>query len=85
MIFAQDPRSMAVGDSFPVSVEAQILGLAGTTPRTNGNMCSPGTNVVIDGRLVTQHCINSKTPAPPNEVWHSFEIEVTPSGEVIQP
>ncbi len=28
MIFSQDPKTMAVGDSFPVSVEAQILGLS---------------------------------------------------------
>src|SRR5206468_337939 len=83
-IFAQDPRTMAVGDSFPVSVEAQILGPAGTTPRTNGNMCSPGTNVVMDGKLITQHCINSKTPAPPNGQWQTFEVEVTPTGEVIE-
>jgi hypothetical protein len=47
-------------------------------------MCSPGTNVVMDGKLVTQHCINSKTPAPPNGQWQTFEVEVTPSGEVIE-
>ena len=84
MIFSQDPKTMAVGDSFPVSVEAQLLGPAPGQTRTNGNMCSPGTNVVMDGQLVTQHCINSKTPAGPNEVWTRFEIEVTPQGQVTQ-
>jgi hypothetical protein len=84
MIFSQDPKTMAVAASFPVSVEAQLLGQAGATPRTNGNVCSPGTNIVMDGKLVTTHCINSKTPAPPNGVWHTFEVEVLPSGEVVQ-
>lgn len=84
MIFSQDPRTMAVADSFPVSVEAQLLGPAPGQTRTNGNMCSPGTNVVMDGRLVTQHCINSKTPSGPNGMWTQFEIEVTPAGEVLQ-
>ncbi len=84
MIFSQAPETMAVEDAFPVSVEAQLLGPASEGPRTNGNMCSPGTNVVMDDELVTQHCINSKTPAPPNGEWVSAEIEVTPAGEVIQ-
>jgi hypothetical protein len=84
MIFSQDPKTMAVGDSFPVSVEAQLLGQAPGQTRTNGNMCSPGTNVVMEGKLVTQHCINSKTPAGPNGIWTKFEIEVSPTGEVTQ-
>ena len=82
MIFGQDPKGMAVGDSFPVSVEAQILGPDGKAPRTNGNVCTPGTNIVIDGKLVTTHCINSKSPATPNGEWVRFEIDVSPTGEV---
>jgi hypothetical protein len=84
MIFSQDPKSMAVADSFPVSVEAQILGPAPGQERFNGNICSPGTNVVMDGKLITTHCINSKTPAGPNGVWATFEIEAHPGGEVVQ-
>lgn len=84
MIFSQPPETMAVEDSFPVSVEAQLLGPAGEAPRTNSNMCSPGTNVVMDGELVTQHCINSATPAPPNGEWVLAEIEVGLDGVVIQ-
>jgi hypothetical protein len=84
MIFSQDPKTMAVGDSFPVSVEAQILGPAEGQTRTNGNMCSPGTNVAMDGKLVTEHCINSKVPAAPNGEWVKFEVDVLPSGEVVE-
>lgn len=84
MIHSQDPATMAVEQAFPVSVEAQLLGPAGATPRTNGNMCSPGTHVVIEGKLEIQHCINSKLPAPPNGEWAKFEVEVTPAGVVTQ-
>lgn len=82
MIFGQDPRTMAVGDAFPVSVEAQLLGPAPGQVRFNGNMCSPGTNVVISGKLETTHCINSTTPSVPNEVWTEFEVEVAADGTV---
>ncbi|MDB5451787.1 MAG: hypothetical protein JWO33_365 [Caulobacteraceae bacterium] len=84
MIFSQDPKTMALGDSFPVSVEAQILGPDGKAPRTNGNVCTPGTNIVIKGALVTQHCIDSAFPATPNGEWVRFEVEVSPKGEVTQ-
>jgi hypothetical protein len=84
MIYGQDPRTMAVEDSFPVSVEAQLLGTAPGQTRFNGNMCSPGTNVVMDGQLVTTHCIYSKTPSGPNGVWAQFEVEVAADGTVTQ-
>lgn len=84
MIFSQDPKTMAVGDSFPVSVEAQILGPAAEGPRTNGNMCSPGTHVVMNGELITKHCINSATPAQPNGQWITFEIDVPAKGDIVQ-
>lgn len=84
MIFGQDPRTMAVDDSFPVSVEAQLLGPAPGQERYNGNMCSPGTHVVIDGKLEKTHCINSKYPADPNDRWITFEVDVSADGVVTQ-
>lgn len=84
MIFGQDPKGMAVGDSFPVSVEAQLLGPAPGQERFNGNMCSPGTNVVMNGKLETTHCINSTYRADPNGQWLTFEIDVAPDGTVTQ-
>lgn len=84
MIFGQDPKTMAVNDSFPVSVEAQLLGPAAGQERFNGNMCSPGTHVVIEGKLETTHCINSKYPADPNGQWITFEIDVAKDGTVTQ-
>lgn len=84
MIFGQDPKGMAIGDSFPVSVEAQLLGPAPGQERFNGNMCSPGTHVVIDGKLEKTHCINSKYVADPNDQWITFEIDVAKDGTVTQ-
>lgn len=84
MIYGQDPKTMAVEDSFPVSVEAQILGPAPGQERFNGNMCSPGTNVVMNGKLETTHCINSKYVADPNGQWIQFEVEVSREGVVTQ-
>ncbi len=82
MIHSQAPGTMAEADAFPVSVEAQLIGPGSAAAPTNGNVCTPGTHVVMEGRLVTRHCINSTSPAPPNGEWHRFEIEVTPQGVV---
>lgn len=84
MIFAQDPKTMALAANFPVSVEAQLLGPVPGQTRFTGNMCSPGTNIVMDGQLVTTHCILSKTPAPPIGQWVRFEVEVARDGTVTE-
>jgi len=84
MIFGQDPKSMALDDSYPVSVEAQLLGPAPNQTRFTGNMCSPGTNVVMGGELIETHCINSKIAALPLGEWVHFEIAVAADGTVTQ-
>lgn len=77
MVHAQAPASMGVEQAFPISVEAQLLGRSDDTPgRTTANICTPGTQIVIDGTLVTQHCIDSSTLAAPADQWVTFEIEV---------
>eukprot|EP00903_Cladosiphon_okamuranus_P003000 g2998.t1 len=84
MVHAQAPETMGVGQGFPISVEAQFLGTGPRAPdRTTANICTPGTHIVIDDALVTQHCINSQTAAAPAGEWVSFEIEVR-GGEIIQ-
>jgi hypothetical protein len=56
MLHSQSPETMALDQEFPVSIEAQMLGGQGEEPRPNGNVCTPGTNMVMEGFLVTQHC-----------------------------
>lgn len=78
MLHTQSPQSMGLDQAFPVSVEAQFLGdLPEEQPgRTTGNICTPGTHIVIDGALVTDHCIASETPSMPRGDWVRFEAEV---------
>jgi len=76
MFHAQSPESMLVDQSFPVCIEAQFLGGTGEGERPTGNLCTPGTHVVIDGELVEQHCTNSTSRTFHGEEWVTFELEV---------
>lgn len=76
MVHSQSPESMEIDQEFPVSIEAQILGDDGSSTRTSGNVCTPGTNIVMNGELVTQHCtVTSNKAFPPGE-WVTMEVEV---------
>ncbi len=74
MFHAQSPESMGLDQPFPVSLEAQFLGGTGEGDRPTANLCTPGTNVVIDGELVTKHCITSTSPTFHGEEWITFEL-----------
>ncbi len=82
MFHCQDPKSMRKDQDFPVSVEAQFLGGMGKGNRPTNNMCSPGTNVVMNGKLFTTHCTNSKSKTIHGDEWVTAEIEVNGSGTV---
>jgi hypothetical protein len=76
MIHCQSPQSMTRNQEFPVSIEAQILGDDGSGKRTTGNVCSPGTNIVLGGKLITEHCVRTSSKAIPPEQWATMEVEV---------
>jgi hypothetical protein len=76
MIHGQTPQSMGKDQDFPVSIEVQFLGGDGRNPRSTANLCTPGTNVVMNGRLHTQHCTNSSSETYHGEQWVTVEIEV---------
>lgn len=76
MLHCQDPKTMSIKQDFPVSIEVQLLGGDGTNPRTTSNLCTPGTNVVINGKLFTPHCTNSKSRTYHGEQWVTAEVEV---------
>ena len=82
MFHAQDPKTMAKDQKFPVSIEAQFLGGLGKGKRSTNNLCSPGTNVVLGGKLFTPHCTNSKSKTYDGDVWVTAEIEVHGSNTV---
>jgi len=76
MIHCQPPETMARDQSFPVCIEVQLLGGNGKDERSTGNLCTPGTHVVIDNTLVKQHCINSKSKTYHGDQWVTAEVEV---------
>jgi hypothetical protein len=62
MLHSPHPKTMLKDQDFPISIEVQLLGgLPDGKPRSTANLCTPGTNVVMEGRLVTRHCTNSKS------------------------
>ncbi|MEN6578225.1 MAG: DUF1080 domain-containing protein [Phycisphaerales bacterium] len=76
MIHCQPPATMTRDQSFPVCIEVQLLGGDGTHERSTGNLCTPGTNVVMNDQLVTQHCINSTSKTYHGDQWVTAEVEV---------
>ncbi len=82
MLHGQSPESMAVDQDFPVSIEVQLLGGDGTRPRPTMNLCTPGTNVVMDGKLFTPHCVNSRSATLHGEQWVVAEAEVRGSESI---
>lgn len=83
MIHGQTPESMDVGQRFPVSIEVQLLGGDGESERSTGNLCTPGTHVVMDGKLVTAHCTTSRSKTYHGEQWVKAEVEVHGNGRII--
>lgn len=76
MIHGQKPATMAVDQNFPVSIEVQFLGGNGKDERTTANLCTPGTHVVMNGKMITQHCNNSKSKTYHGDQWVTVEVEV---------
>jgi len=76
MLHCQSPETMEKNQDFPVSIEVQLLGGDGTNPRLTANLCTPGTNVVMDGKLITQHCTNSRSKTYHGDQWVTVEVEV---------
>jgi hypothetical protein len=76
MLHCQDPATMLKDQDFPISIEGQLLGGDGVNERTTSNLCTPGTNVVIDGKLVTQHCVNSSSKTYHGEQWVTADFMV---------
>jgi len=76
MFHCQSPESMETDQPFPVSIEGQLLGGFGEGERPTGNVCTPGTHIEIENKLITQHCINSKSKTFHGDQWVVFEAVV---------
>jgi len=80
MIHGQSAESMGKDQDFPVSIEVQFLGGNGKDKRPTGNLCTPGTNVVMKEKLITQHCLDSQSKTYNGDEWVTVEAEVHGNG-----
>jgi len=76
MVHSQSPESMGVNQEFPTSIEVQLLGGDGTHDRPNGNVCTPGTNIVIDRALFTPHCYHLAAKTYHGDQWVRVVAEI---------
>lgn len=76
MLHAQAPETMGLQQDFPISLETQFLGGDGQHERHTANLCTPGTNVVLNGKLFTPHCIDSKSKTYAGDQWVRAEMMV---------
>ena len=76
MVHCQDPATMLKNQDFPISIEVQLLGGDSTGTRTTCNLCTPGTNVEMNNKLVTQHCVNSSSKTFRGDQWVRAEVLV---------
>jgi len=74
MFHSQSAESMEKDQDFPDSIEYQLLGGDGENDRSNGNICTPGTHVVVDGNLITDHCISADGPTHHGDQWVTAEL-----------
>ena len=77
MLHSPDPKTMLKDQDFPISIEVQLLGgLTDGKPRPTANLCTPGTNVVMNGKLHTPHCTNSTSKTYDGDQWVRVEVVV---------
>jgi hypothetical protein len=76
MLFSQSPESMALNQDYPISIECQLLGSDSLVTRHNANVCTPGTNIMMNGKLITQHCTDSDSKPSPAYQWAHVEALV---------
>ncbi len=76
MIHCQAPETMGLKQDFPISLEVQLLGGNGKDERPTGNLCTPGTNVVMNGKLQTNHCFNSTSKTYHGDQWVTVQVLV---------
>lgn len=76
MLHCQDPKTIGLEQDFPISLELQLLGGDGENARPNANLCTPGTNVVLNDSLFIPHCIGSSSGTYHGDKWVEVEALV---------
>jgi hypothetical protein len=77
MLHSPAPRTMLKDQNFPIALEVQLLGGMGNgQPRPTANLCTPGSHVVLGGKLHTAHCTNSTSMTFDGDQWVRVEVLV---------
>jgi hypothetical protein len=76
MIHSQAPETILKNQDWPISVEAQFLANAAGDQRRTMNVCTPGTEIHINGEMARSHCTNSTSKMYPAGEWVKVELEV---------
>ena len=82
LIHAQAPETMELEQGFPQSLEMQLLSSDGETYRSTGNICTPGTDVVLAEVRTYQHCIDSNKATTMHGEWVAVRVETERDGRV---
>lgn len=77
MFHSQAPETILKDQDWPISVEFQMLARENEgEERPTGNMCSPGTEVIYEGKIDPRHCINSSSETYDWNQWVDAELIV---------
>ncbi|WP_390621128.1 3-keto-disaccharide hydrolase [Calycomorphotria hydatis] len=83
MLHGQTPESMGLDQDFPDSIEGQFLGgKSDGKKRSTANLCTPGTDVIMDGKLRKKHCTSSSSKTYDGDQWVTVEFEVRGSDSI---
>ena len=74
MFHSQPAQTMNLDQDFPTSIEFQLLGGNGENERPNGSICTPGTRVVVNNELITDHCIGAEGQTNHGDDWVTAEL-----------
>jgi hypothetical protein len=74
--YCQDPKSLRIDQSFPLSLEYNLKGGNGTDDRPVGEICANGIDIDINGEKATEYC-NAPTVSRTfhGDQWVTAEIE----------
>jgi len=76
MVHCLPPVTMNKDQNFPISIEVQLLGGDGEHNRPNANVCTPGTEIFMNGEMVKAHCTNSSSETYHGDQWVRVDVIV---------
>jgi len=76
MLHSQSAKSVNKNQTFPVSLEMQLLASDDSLKRHTCNLCTPGTQVSWKGRRNESHCIDSNSKSYKPEQWVTAQAVV---------